>query len=807
MGWFEDLLIDPLGIRDYVSGGNDAPPAATTYGGGMAETLKTQTDFLKGTGEFADIGSLESLLPLEESIRKKTAQTDTDILRQTLLGGDKTSQVKQNEDGSFFVPNAKVFPASEGKRYQQIEIDKGRKATSYNDGATWQEKLNGKSPSFAILDTKTGGITGRQGGKLTQLNDQGIEYTYDPEADEQWQKTSENDTNNLKEVGKIYTDIETKISDAGGDEDISLDEYSFLRPTTRKGDGMVDLIGDTRNVQESRKLSKDEQGERLVEDNPELDQLYQQAQNDPANPYNGLSKAEAGRKLLADNGGDLGKIGQAFDIQNLTLPEFAKVDAGRKAGFDAEGNFLGASVLVEDIGRGGQMRAREADIADVERLGDRATDAYRAQGDLSGALEQARSIGSGGDAELSAIPSDPLFTGEAIKSLAEKTALQNASIDEIRGGRTGDFDPIGSQLGSQNLVENSAQLTQLFNDAQADPNNPFRGLSKAQASQKLLQDYGGDIAKISETFGVTDLQPQASTDVFRSALMQDGMNALGQGLTSREERQISEAARARSTMMGRTFDQSGAIAEAEARVAEDNQRRMQNRAYAQQALGQEVGIQQADMARGLQAQQLNLGRQTEGVNRLLTAEEKDIERRMRQQAMQEQYRQQGLGMERANAAQMVGLEQATSADPFQAILQRQGQNNLAGGGQVFGQAGYGLNSSPQYLTPESGLGFIQNQNTNLMDMYNANTAADAERFSGLVQAGATAAVAACWVAREVYGEHNPAWLLFRSWMLNDSPSLFRKAYLRFGERFANFISDKPRLKARIRTWMDSKIGR
>ena len=65
----------------------------------------------------------------------------------------------------------------------------------------------------------------------------------------------------------------------------------------------------------------------------------------------------------------------------------------------------------------------------------------------------------------------------------------------------------------------------------------------------------------------------------------------------------------------------------------------------------------------------------------------------------------------------------------------------------------------------------------------------------------------CWVAREVYGEHNPAWLLFRSWMLNDSPSLFRKAYIKYGERFANFISDKPRLKARIRTWMDSKIGR
>jgi len=73
--------------------------------------------------------------------------------------------------------------------------------------------------------------------------------------------------------------------------------------------------------------------------------------------------------------------------------------------------------------------------------------------------------------------------------------------------------------------------------------------------------------------------------------------------------------------------------------------------------------------------------------------------------------------------------------------------------------------------------------------------------------GATLFGGFCWVAREVYGEHNPAWMAFRFWMLNDSPSLFRKAYIKYGERFANFISDKPRLKARIRTWMDSKIGR
>ena len=109
---------------------------------------------------------------------------------------------------------------------------------------------------------------------------------------------------------------------------------------------------------------------------------------------------------------------------------------------------------------------------------------------------------------------------------------------------------------------------------------------------------------------------------------------------------------------------------------------------------------------------------------------------------------------------------------------------------------------------------------NQANMYGAQQTAAANRqagiFGGLGALGggiATGAGAAggfgnlfCWVAREVYGAHNPAWLLFREWMLNESPGWFRAIYIKFGERFAKFISNKPRLKARIRLWMDSKIG-
>lgn len=67
-------------------------------------------------------------------------------------------------------------------------------------------------------------------------------------------------------------------------------------------------------------------------------------------------------------------------------------------------------------------------------------------------------------------------------------------------------------------------------------------------------------------------------------------------------------------------------------------------------------------------------------------------------------------------------------------------------------------------------------------------------------------MAGCWVAREVFGNENPQWLRFRHWLFYHAPEWFRNLYLRFGERFAVFIKDKPRIKAIIRRWMESRIN-
>jgi hypothetical protein len=98
---------------------------------------------------------------------------------------------------------------------------------------------------------------------------------------------------------------------------------------------------------------------------------------------------------------------------------------------------------------------------------------------------------------------------------------------------------------------------------------------------------------------------QIGADTLRKALMSDAETSLAGGLTQREQRQISEAFKAQSTMMGRTFDQAGGLAEAKARTLEDRNRQALNRQYAQRVLGQEAGLQESDLGRGLQASLAN----------------------------------------------------------------------------------------------------------------------------------------------------------------------------------------------------------
>ena len=641
-------------------------PEQPSYGEGMAEALKAQAEFLKGTGDFADVGSLESLLPLEESIRKKTAQTDTDILRQTLLGGETDTVTGTYDDQgrltSMQSMDELVAPFQQQAERQAFEVD-ADDPRAFLDGPwyTRPEWMQGSpvSPDSVYeqyIDSNPDlleafNAEGNTGDMSEGFKTPGAKGRTKAEyGREHWERHGRAEGRQVKnfvkdDQGNIITDP----SKAGQTETI---------PSERRGDGMVDILGDTRDLTQFETRTATQ------------------------------ADVDAG---LAD------EVGDSF-VETIQTDD--------QAGFrtDAEGNveFKGLATMAEDIQRGSLSRQREADLQDVSRL--------------------------------------------------------SGLYQDIMG----DYKP-----GTQSAMQGAKDLIE-------------------EQKGNLMRDVG-----ISDPEKVASQGVQA--DPLRQGLMTQAQEALGQGLTDRERREIAEAARARSTLMGRTFDQSSAIQEAEARVLEDNQRKMQNRAFAQSVLGQEAGIQTADDTRAMGADQFNVGT------------------KMDSERLRESLRQQGLLGYLDAASRISQIENQDQLDPFQAILGRGGGTALQQGQSVFGQAGYGLQSSPQYLNPEAGLGFIQNQATNAANMAIADQAAKATSQAGIFQ-GLGSAIGGglskyCWVAREVYGAHNPAWLLFREWMLNDSPGWFRAIYIKFGERFAKFISNKPRLKARIRMWMDSKIRR
>lgn len=137
------------------------------------------------------------------------------------------------------------------------------------------------------------------------------------------------------------------------------------------------------------------------------------------------------------------------------------------------------------------------------------------------------------------------------------------------------------------------------------------------------------------------------------------------------------------------------------------------------------------------------------------------------------------------------------------------------GSQTFGQSANlaGQPTGPQLFDPNAGINLAlqnsSNQGNYQASIFGAKAGREGAIIGGLASGlGALGggAIAACWVAREVYGEKNPKWKQFRSWLLDDSPKWFLNLYLKYGERFAAFIRNKPTLKTIIRKWMDARIA-
>jgi hypothetical protein len=185
----------------------------------------------------------------------------------------------------------------------------------------------------------------------------------------------------------------------------------------------------------------------------------------------------------------------------------------------------------------------------------------------------------------------------------------------------------------------------------------------------------------------------------------------------------------------------------------------------------------------------------------------------------------------------MGLAREDRARQYAGQMYTQGQQNFQQamgtyGNQMLSQAnayapanmyGTAYNMSQglgaQIFQPESQYNaqLITANRKEAMDAQIANAQSSSALTSGLL--GATGSIvggmatggvgffapAACWVAREVYGVENPKWLLFREWLETKAPEWFHKLYLEEGERFAEYIKDKPLLKSVIRLAMDCVI--
>lgn len=155
------------------------------------------------------------------------------------------------------------------------------------------------------------------------------------------------------------------------------------------------------------------------------------------------------------------------------------------------------------------------------------------------------------------------------------------------------------------------------------------------------------------------------------------------------------------------------------------------------------------------------------------------------------------GQRMNRAMGMASLNKNVRADPYMTVLGRQSNSvNQAIAGTATG--------APQNFDPFSGYAsqlYGQNSSQQRTGLQNLQTGmAIGGEFIGSVAKGVM-----CWVAREVFGERDPQWILFRAWLLEDAPGWFRALYWNYGPQFAKFIGDKPWLKRIIRKWMVARI--
>jgi hypothetical protein len=156
------------------------------------------------------------------------------------------------------------------------------------------------------------------------------------------------------------------------------------------------------------------------------------------------------------------------------------------------------------------------------------------------------------------------------------------------------------------------------------------------------------------------------------------------------------------------------------------------------------------------------------------------------------------------------LNMQTAGNMFQKRPFGMGGTNMAQ--TELGQAGaYNSFQQANYATM-NGIAFNSAQlnaqnNQAAAQQQSATTGALVSAGSTAAVVGATAAGAACWVARAAFGEESPKWRIFRHWLMNKAPRIVRRTYLVYGPSFAPKVRANRLLGAVVRRLMDLAINR
>ena len=308
---------------------------------------------------------------------------------------------------------------------------------------------------------------------------------------------------------------------------------------------------------------------------------------------------------------------------------------------------------------------------------------------------------------------------------------------------------IGYESGLQPLLT-AQQMASLKGEAQGmlglygDLYEPAQAMQKRYAGDQLSMMGGFGQQATQAALGSLDPTTRGIYDTFGQQALTD-LQA-GSSLNAQETNQAQQAARAAGAARGLSFSRQGSDLEV-----------LNTYGMGQKRLQQRQGVAQ-------QAYQMGMGQQQVGL--------------------------QGFLNPAFASSQNFGL---------QGLVQN-------------AQAGFGGRGQSSFLTPESQ--YLANILSNPIQMETSIQAANAQRSGGIMggllggvgagigKAAGTAIFGGCWVAREIYGNDNPEWTIFRAWLFTEAPEWFRDLYLEEGERFAGFISDKPILKSIIKMGMD-----